>query len=111
MKRITPQQAERLHKVIEECGEVIQIAAKTLDHGWDSFNPDGDRSVTNRRLLEKELGDLRAVVKLAILAGDYDEENIKQNAWEKAKRMGRWTHYQSVSLLTQLAESCAQVLR
>jgi len=57
---LTPAQAERLAMLIEECGEVIQIAGKILRHGYDSYHPDRPH-MTNRWLLQMELTDLFAV--------------------------------------------------
>ena len=106
MKAPTPAQAERLHKIIEECAEVIQIAAKTLDHGFDSYNPD-DPSVDNRRLLEQELGDLKCVIGLGVLCGDISQDRIALGAVVKSRKVGRYTHHQRPEVLEQLQEICA----
>lgn len=57
---LTPAQAERLAMLIEECGEVIQVAGKILRHGYDNYHPDRPH-ITNRELLQRELTDLAAV--------------------------------------------------
>ena len=58
--RLSPAQAERLAMLIDECGEVIQIAGKILRHGYDSYHPDRPH-ISNRELLQRELTDLAAV--------------------------------------------------
>lgn len=58
MNNLTPAQIERLAILIEECSEVQQIACKILRHGYDSKNPLIDDSLTNRQLLQNEMGDL-----------------------------------------------------
>ena len=59
----TPRQA--LGHLIEECGEVLAAAGKTLRFGWDSFNPElpEDQRETNLAWLLRELADLdRAIL-------------------------------------------------
>lgn len=50
-----------LGHVIEECGEVLAAAGKTLRHGWASCNPELRKSEqeTNGDWLQREMQDLR----------------------------------------------------
>lgn len=89
--KLTPAQAERLAMLIEECGEVIQIAGKVLRHGYDSYHPDNP-AVSNRELLGRELTDLLAVA--ASLCRDKVPEGSLHHqdlAWEKKLR---FAHHQ-----------------
>lgn len=54
-------QVERLFLLIEECGEVIQAATKVLRHGWEGSYDNGEK---NRAALERELGDVLAILAL-----------------------------------------------
>jgi NTP pyrophosphatase (non-canonical NTP hydrolase) len=54
-------QVERLVLLIEECGEVIQAASKVLRHGWEGSYVNGEK---NRTSLERELGDVLAILSL-----------------------------------------------
>lgn len=58
--QLTPAEAERLALLAEECGEVIQVVGKILRHGYESRHPNG--GPTNRKLLEREIGDVFAAV-------------------------------------------------
>ena len=59
--QLTPAEAERLAMLIEECGEVIQIAGKILRHGYASHHP-ATPNITNRDMLASELTDVDAVL-------------------------------------------------
>lgn len=69
---LTPAEVERLAMLIEECGEVIQIASKVLRHGYDSYHPN-DPSTDNRELLSRELTDLISIHVLMMSRGDLRE--------------------------------------
>lgn len=96
---LSPAEAERLHMLIEEAGEVIQASTKILRHGYQSHNPDVSPPVVPNRLdLERELADLIAVVSSMGVAGDIllpDEAGLYSTTaartWE---RKLRYTHHQ-----------------
>ena len=58
-----PRQA--LGHVVEECGEVLAAAGKTIRWGWDSVNPELplDQQETNLAWLMRELSDLERAIK------------------------------------------------
>ncbi len=92
--RLTPAQAERLAIVAEECGEVVQAIGKILRHGYESWHPADPDGPNNRERLERELGDLRAVVQMMSDAGDVGALAIQQYAIGKAHRMRPYLHHQ-----------------
>ena len=56
---------DRLGKFIEECGEALAAAGKTVRFGWDSFNPEPDAtSETNERWLMREIDDLKEAIEM-----------------------------------------------
>ncbi len=57
---VTPQEQERLVRLMEEAGEVIQACAKTLRWGWESVNPTlpVEQQETNAKYLQREVRDL-----------------------------------------------------
>lgn len=63
-------EAERLAKLAEECGEIVQIVGKILIHGYDSCSPYDETKTTNRQLLRQELTDLGAVEHLMTTRND-----------------------------------------
>ena len=62
--KLSPSEEELLVFLIEECGEVISIASKILRFGYGSYNPYDPEKTSNRTLLEGELGDVLAVIKM-----------------------------------------------
>ncbi len=90
---------ERLGLQLEEMGEALQIIGKIFRHGWESTNPLKKDKITNRMLLEKELGDVKAAMVLLIVAGDVNKRKINTAALEKLRHVARWLHHQPDSLL------------
>lgn len=100
--QLTPAEAERLAVVIEEASEVQQIACKILRHGYQSWNPDlivnqrtdGSPKLTNREMLEKELGQLEAAIHRLRAAHDVSSERIDYHCRRKKDTSGQWMHHQ-----------------
>lgn len=86
---------ERLALLLEECGEVQQVIGKILRHGYHSCDPTTQDSPTNRQLLERELGDLKAAILLASHNGDVGP--VEMDAWmmRKLRHVDRWLHFQT----------------
>lgn len=91
---LTAAQRERLYLLIEEAAEVQQIASKALRHGFQSFNPFDKDKVTNRTLIEKELGDLSAAIMLMVENNDIDHIKINKYYEEKRVKVKRFLHHQ-----------------
>ena len=56
---------QKIGYLIEECGEVLAAAGKTVRWGIDSFNPESpscDRE-TNKKWLLRELKDLKRAIR------------------------------------------------
>lgn len=77
-----------LSKVIEECGEVLQVAGKLMGSKGDPNHFDG----TNLTLrLEEELGDLLAAIDFFMgYANDVSMFNIQQRKQAKYKVFYGW---------------------
>jgi NTP pyrophosphatase (non-canonical NTP hydrolase) len=92
---LTPAEAERLACLLEECAEVQQIVGKILRHGYESYNPNDAKKLTNRWLLEMELGDLLAVVSMMSLDNeDISETELEHHKQDKLKRIQKYLHHQ-----------------
>lgn len=98
---LTPAEAERLAVLIEEAAEVQAIACKTLRHGYTSYNPDlivnqrdGGPKLTNREMLEKELGDLQSAITRMTSAHDVDAERLEYHLNRKDDTGGVYMHHQ-----------------
>lgn len=89
---LSPAEAERLAVLSEECGEVIQNIGKILRHGYESCHPSG--TLSNRELLENELGDVMHIVERMVRSGDLSRPSIEAYKSAKADRIGRYLHHQ-----------------
>jgi hypothetical protein len=55
----------KLGKFIEECGEALAAAGKTVRFGWNSYNPEPDASgERNEDWLRREIADLEEAIML-----------------------------------------------
>ncbi len=92
--RLTDAQDERLSLLMEECAEVIQIAAKIKRHGYASHNPYDDPDLINRVLLQDEIGHVLHAIDRMTLAGDVGVRRINAAKVSKADRIARYLHHQ-----------------
>lgn len=91
---LSPAEAERLAFLVGEAAEVIHISGKILQHGYESTNPDGDPSVTNRMLLLKEIADISAVMTQLLKYGDLPNPPTDQMIYSKLERLRKYSHHQ-----------------
>lgn len=95
MSKLLDAENERITILMEECGETVQIAAKTQRHGFESYNPFDPETKTNRELLRAEIIDILGIVALMVENEDIDEVFVDSIIQEsKEKRRMRYTHYQ-----------------
>lgn len=90
---LSPAETERLALLLEEMSEASQIIGKILRHGYSSFNPNGPLS--NRRMLEMELGHVKVALTLMEESHDVDRDKIQDSAWLKNLKMGKYLHHQN----------------
>ena len=91
---LLPAEEERLHLLIEECGEAIQAATKILRHGYESRHPDDRHGTTNSDSLMRELGDVLHAIDRLLLNRDIDAIDVLHAATRKSIQSGRWMHHQ-----------------
>lgn len=89
---LTPAEQERLLKLCQECGEVIQAATKAMMYGWAPFF--NGVQYNNRADLEMELGDVQNVVSLMKRRDDLSIGAIYGYADAKRGRMMAHMRYQ-----------------
>jgi NTP pyrophosphatase (non-canonical NTP hydrolase) len=94
--QLSDAEIERLAKLAEECGEVVQVIGKILIHGWDSYHPRDPEKITNRAHLEEEIGNIGCIVALMSdeTRGDLSFANIEKSAIEKRQTIGKYLHHQ-----------------
>lgn len=91
---LTPGEAERLALLLEEMGEAQQIIGKVLRHGYECYSPDDPARTTNRRLLEKELGDVLAAFDLIVTAQDIEASRVEAHRAQKHLKVRQYLHHQ-----------------
>lgn len=77
-----------LTKLIEECGELTQIAAKKSAFMNTDVHPDGAGSMKER--LENEIADVLAACAFVGLTFELDEERMAVRTNEKLARFTDW---------------------
>ena len=87
---------ERLAILSEECAEVQQIVGKILRHGFESFNPFDEQKVTNRKLLERELGDLSFAINFCHDNKDINLMNVMPLVTEKKENIKQYLHFNKI---------------
>lgn len=80
--------AKGLGKLVEECGELSQIAAKKMQYMDTDEHPDGKGSMKNR--MEEEIADVLAACAFAIQKFDLEEEKIEERAMNKFFLFSSW---------------------
>lgn len=91
---LTPAEHERLALLMEECGEVIQIVGKIFRHGYESYHPNDPKKVTNRVLLQKEIGHVNLAVQLMNEKEDLEKARIEYFMKLKNLTIGEFLHHQ-----------------
>lgn len=101
--QLTPAELERLALLSEELGEAQQIIGKIIRHGYESYDPTmmvppGESVITNRTMLEKELGDVSASINIMNMAGDVTAESIQRFSIAKMRSVNRWLHHFKIAI-------------
>lgn len=78
----------RFGKLLEECGELVNVAARCIIQGIDEIDPGTGR--VNRARLEDELADVSAQVVATVDMLDLDFEQIQARAFTKLDLMREW---------------------
>jgi len=91
--QLTPAEAERLALLSEELGEAQQIIGKILRHGYENCNPYDVNRIKNRNLLEKELGDVHAAIRLMLRSNDISSSEIRYFKEFKLKKIEKYLHH------------------
>lgn len=82
-----PMHSDGLTKLMEECGELIQIAAKKSAFPDSEIHPDG-KSINIR--LQEEIADVVAAISLVVAVFDLDRKFIDDRANTKAQLFFEW---------------------
>lgn len=74
----------------EECAEVIQIASKIKRFGADSVSPYTNE--TNKEIIQREIGDLTAMIVLVSGMLTLDEDKIFDSAVAKMQKLKEFSN-------------------
>lgn len=80
--------ANGLSKLIEETGELLQIAGKRLAYPDTEDHPDGGPSLSMR--LEQEMADVLAAIEFVIETHGLNENSINYRKLQKLHTYRRW---------------------
>lgn len=91
---LSPEHAESLALLAEECAEVIQIIAKIQRHGQFSHHPVSGEQ--NWVTLQKEVGDVLAAMRIAETYKLLDWARVIAARDGKLSRVGQYLHHAEV---------------
>lgn len=83
-----PMTANGLAKLLEELGELAQVAAKRLAYFHTRDHPDGAGDLNER--LQDEMGDVYAACGFVARQFGLDAGAIERRAWAKLATFERW---------------------
>lgn len=86
--RLTSEEADRLLLLSEQLNSIQEAIHKTLMHGYAAVDQLSN-AFTNKRRLQKEIGDLYAIVYLLRRRGDLNHGSIQKFKKHKIKRLSR----------------------
>lgn len=87
---LSPEHAELLSVLSEESSEVVQAVGKIMRHGIASCY---DNGATNRDQLQKECGDVLALIELLHRYGVIDWSTVEGKAVDKLNRIQPYLHH------------------
>lgn len=76
-----------LSKLVEECGEVVQVAGKLLGTNGEVRHWDGSNL---RERMTEELADLQAAITFFIRGNDFDADEFQRRAVKKLELFRQW---------------------
>lgn len=91
--QLSPQEAEALAILGEECAEVGQVIGKIQRHGLFSRNPFDPQSLSNLDELKVELGDILAAIRVLQKVGLLNESELPPLRDAKLKKLPRFLHH------------------
>ena len=86
-----------LSKLIEECGEVMQVAGKLIATDGKTAHWDGKQNLDSR--LEEELGDLMGAINFFLRKNNLDLDRINARSMYKVGLFEKWSKQQTVKQL------------
>jgi NTP pyrophosphatase (non-canonical NTP hydrolase) len=91
---MTDAAVERYACLAEEAGEIVQVIGKILRHGPSSASPFDPDQVTNKELLEREVGDLLHWVGVLAAHGDVDTRKVETHQRAKPDKCRPYLHFE-----------------
>lgn len=104
MFAIGDQEWPGISKLVEECGEALQICGKLMGTGGELEHWDGEGNLKKR--LEDELADLQAAIAFMCRVNDFDHERMAERFAKKMVRFERWHELGLTNLLALREVAC-----
>ena len=98
---------ERLQCLTEESCEVGKAVQKIHRFGPAATNPEDEYKISNRELLEREVGDVLYVIEMLIHFGELRLENLCEAMRIKYRRIKKYAQHQPIE---ELPRPCAVLL-
>lgn len=95
--KLSPAIHEILTKIFEEASEVIQAIGKIMLHGLDSHEP-GKPFPDNRAKLISELGDMAAMVHIAVYLGLLTNDELEAAVKRRLSRAKDENYFHHIDL-------------
>jgi len=92
--QLTPEEAEALALIAEECSEVIQAITKIQRHALWSEHPESH--IPNWRTLQREVGDVMAAFRVGEGQRLIEWANVVQARDEKLRTLPKYLHHAKV---------------
>jgi hypothetical protein len=92
--QLSPEQAETLALIVEECAEVIQAVTKIQRHGLSSEHPVSGE--VNSDTLQKEVGDLMAALRIGEVQNLLSWGSVIASRDRKLMAVTRYLHHAKV---------------
>jgi NTP pyrophosphatase (non-canonical NTP hydrolase) len=83
-----PMSAKGLNKLMEECGELVQVAAKKAAYINQNNHPDGAGALDLR--MEDEMGDVLAAIQFVSAKLNLSDHDIQARATMKFRTFQNW---------------------
>lgn len=93
-----------ISKLVEECGETLQIAGKLMGTGGEAHHWDGEGDLRDR--LQNELADLGAAIWFVAAHCGLDQAALVERMKRKRERFDRWHELGLTNLLTLRDVAC-----
>lgn len=96
LAELFPNQQKNLDLLVEESAEVIHQVMKCNRFGLGNHNPTQRPGCNNRIELERELGDLMAIIDILDANGTISKSSLEMYSEQKINKLKQWYNKEKV---------------